>query len=148
MFTPGKLRAAGTLAVPATGAYTGAYIDFGETEDNVTLAGIQKFDALVGKHQAIVASSSFWGRGAFPTENARLIADHGSVPMLYWSPWGPPYEQGEDVRPDAFSLARIVAGDIDPSFVVTHPASLEDAPEMYKKFRDKKDGVIKVVLRP
>jgi len=25
---------------------------------------------------------------------------------------------------------------------------LEDAPEMYKKFRDKKDGVIKVVLRP
>jgi threonine dehydrogenase-like Zn-dependent dehydrogenase len=45
-------------------------------------------------------------------------------------------------------LARIVAGDIDPSFVVTHPASLEDAPEMYKKFRDKQDGVIKVVLRP
>jgi threonine dehydrogenase-like Zn-dependent dehydrogenase len=45
-------------------------------------------------------------------------------------------------------LARIEAGDIDPSFVVTHPASLEDAPEMYKKFRDKEDGVIKVVLRP
>jgi len=37
---------------------------------------------------------------------------------------------------------------IDPSFVVTHPASLEDAPEMYKKFRDKKAGVIKVFLRP
>ena len=37
---------------------------------------------------------------------------------------------------------------IDPSFVVTHPASLEDAPAMYKKFRDKEDGVIKVVLRP
>jgi threonine dehydrogenase-like Zn-dependent dehydrogenase len=45
-------------------------------------------------------------------------------------------------------LARIEAGDIDPSFVVTHPASLEDAPEMYQKFRDKQDGVIKVVLRP
>jgi threonine dehydrogenase-like Zn-dependent dehydrogenase len=45
-------------------------------------------------------------------------------------------------------LAKIEAGEIDPSFVVTHPASLEDAPEMYKKFRDKKDGVIKVVLRP
>jgi len=45
-------------------------------------------------------------------------------------------------------LARIEAGDIDPSFVVTHPASLEDAPEMYRKFRDKEDGVIKVVLRP
>jgi len=33
-------------------------------------------------------------------------------------------------------------------FVVTHPASLEDAPTMYKKFRDKEDGVIKVMLRP
>lgn len=38
--------------------------------------------------------------------------------------------------------------DRSPSFVVTHPANLEDAPAMYKKFRDKKDGVIKVVLRP
>jgi threonine dehydrogenase-like Zn-dependent dehydrogenase len=39
-------------------------------------------------------------------------------------------------------------GDIDPSFVVTHRASLEDAPAMYTEFRDKEDGVIKVVLRP
>jgi threonine dehydrogenase-like Zn-dependent dehydrogenase len=45
-------------------------------------------------------------------------------------------------------LKRIEAGEIDPSFVVTHPARLEDAPAMYKKFRDKEDGVIKVVLRP
>ena len=45
-------------------------------------------------------------------------------------------------------LEKIVAGQIDPSFVITHPASLEDAPEMYAKFRDKEDGVIKVVMRP
>jgi len=45
-------------------------------------------------------------------------------------------------------LKKILDGEIDPSFVVTHPAPLADAPEMYKKFRDKKDGVIKVVLRP
>jgi threonine dehydrogenase-like Zn-dependent dehydrogenase len=45
-------------------------------------------------------------------------------------------------------LQLIEAGDIDPSFVVTPPASLEDAPAMYKKFREKEDGVIKVVLRP
>jgi threonine dehydrogenase-like Zn-dependent dehydrogenase len=45
-------------------------------------------------------------------------------------------------------LKKIIEGKIDPSFVVTHPASLEDAPEMYKKFRDKRDGVIKVVMRP
>ena len=45
-------------------------------------------------------------------------------------------------------LAKIEAGEIDPSFVVTHPASLEDTPELYQKFRDKQDGVIKVMLRP
>ena len=49
---------------------------------------------------------------------------------------------------DVALLEKIEAGQIDPSFVVTHPSALEDAPEMYRKFRDKKDGVIKVVLRP
>jgi threonine dehydrogenase-like Zn-dependent dehydrogenase len=45
-------------------------------------------------------------------------------------------------------LAHIQAGDIDPSFVITHRVPLEDAPEMYATFRDKKDGCIKVVLKP
>ncbi len=102
-----------TLAVPETGAYTGAYLDFGDTEDNVTRPAIQKFEEMVGKPQAIVASSSYWGRGNFPSENVRLIADYGAVPLLYWSPWGPPYEQGKHVDPGAFSLRHIVAGDCD-----------------------------------
>ena len=45
-------------------------------------------------------------------------------------------------------LRRIVEGDIDPSFVVTHSASLEQGPDLYKTFRDKEDGCIKVVLKP
>jgi len=45
-------------------------------------------------------------------------------------------------------LRHIENGDIDPSFVVTHTTSLDDAPEMYKTFRDKKDRCIKVVLKP
>ncbi len=45
-------------------------------------------------------------------------------------------------------LAKIEAGDIDPSFVITHRLKLDQAPEGYKTFRDKKDGCIKVVLRP
>ncbi len=110
---PTILRAEGNLAVPATGAYTGAYIDFGDTEDNVTPGAIGKFEMLVGKHQAIVASSSFWGRGGFPADNARVISDHGAVPLLYWSPWGPPYEQGKHVDPGPWSLRHIVAGDCD-----------------------------------
>ncbi|WP_395673147.1 zinc-dependent alcohol dehydrogenase [Phenylobacterium sp.] len=45
-------------------------------------------------------------------------------------------------------LRRIDEGEIDPSFVVTHRVPLGHGPEMYKTFRDKKDGCIKVVLKP
>ena len=45
-------------------------------------------------------------------------------------------------------LDRIEAGDIDPSFVVTHEAPLEDGPEMYRTFNDKADGCVKTILRP
>ncbi|WP_149538920.1 zinc-dependent alcohol dehydrogenase [Siccirubricoccus phaeus] len=45
-------------------------------------------------------------------------------------------------------LRRIEAGQIDPSFVITHTVPLERGPEMYKTFRDKQDGCVKVVLKP
>lgn len=45
-------------------------------------------------------------------------------------------------------LEKIVGGQIDPSQIITHKVSLEDAPGMYKTFRDKEDGCIKVVLKP
>jgi threonine dehydrogenase-like Zn-dependent dehydrogenase len=43
---------------------------------------------------------------------------------------------------------KIEKREIDPSFVITHRIKLEDAPEAYKTFRDKKDGCIKVVIKP
>ncbi len=45
-------------------------------------------------------------------------------------------------------LRRIEEGQIDPSFVVTHTVGLERGPEMYRTFRDKQDGCVKVVLKP
>ncbi len=45
-------------------------------------------------------------------------------------------------------LGHIEKGDIDPSFVITHRARLEDAPELYKTFNQKQDSCVKVVLRP
>ncbi len=45
-------------------------------------------------------------------------------------------------------LRRIEEGQIDPSFVITHKAKLEDGPDMYRLFRDKQDGCVKVVLQP
>jgi threonine dehydrogenase-like Zn-dependent dehydrogenase len=45
-------------------------------------------------------------------------------------------------------LERIERGDIDPSFVVTHRGTLDEGPELYKTFRNHKDGCIKVMLQP
>jgi threonine dehydrogenase-like Zn-dependent dehydrogenase len=45
-------------------------------------------------------------------------------------------------------LERIQAGEIDPSFIITHRVTLNDAPEMYRSFRDKEDDCIKVVMKP
>ena len=65
-------------------------------------------------------------------------------------------QQGLDLQdgPDAGSalpaelLERIEKGEIDPSFVITHRAPPRAGPDLYKIFRDKKDGCIKVVLKP
>src|SRR6187431_590800 len=45
-------------------------------------------------------------------------------------------------------LERIEKGEINPSFVITHRATLEEGPELYKTFRAKQDGCIKVVMKP
>jgi threonine dehydrogenase-like Zn-dependent dehydrogenase len=45
-------------------------------------------------------------------------------------------------------LERITKGEIDPSFVITHRMSLDEAPGAYRMFRDKQDECIKVVLTP
>jgi threonine dehydrogenase-like Zn-dependent dehydrogenase len=45
-------------------------------------------------------------------------------------------------------LERIEKGEIDPTFIITHRLSLEEAPGAYHMFREKQDGCIKVVLKP
>lgn len=99
------------LAVPAAGKYTGAFIDFGDTEDDVSLEAIEDFETMVGKHQAIIASSSYWGEQTFPTRNLEIISRHGSLPLVFWSPWDKPYLQNRG--PDRFSLTEIIKGTWD-----------------------------------
>jgi threonine dehydrogenase-like Zn-dependent dehydrogenase len=45
-------------------------------------------------------------------------------------------------------LERIQNGEIDPSFVVTHHMSLDEAPQGYEIFKHKQDECVKVVLKP
>src|ERR1700741_892328 len=74
------------VVIPERGAYTGAFMDFGDAEDDVTLEMIEDFETLVGKHQAIIASSSYWGEQSFPVDNLNVIWRHGSLPLVFWSP--------------------------------------------------------------
>jgi threonine dehydrogenase-like Zn-dependent dehydrogenase len=43
---------------------------------------------------------------------------------------------------------RIEEGQIDPSFVITHTARLEEGPGMYRVFEQKQDSCVKVLLKP
>src|SRR5947207_11362730 len=86
------------VAISEHGAYTGAFMDFGDEEDDVTLETIEDFEEMVGKHQAIIVSSSYWGEQNFPVDNLNVIWRHGSMPLVFWSPWDRPYE--EDHGPD------------------------------------------------
>jgi threonine dehydrogenase-like Zn-dependent dehydrogenase len=45
-------------------------------------------------------------------------------------------------------LERIKKGEIDPTFIITHTMSLDDAPEGYDTFLNKEDECVKVVLKP
>jgi len=68
------------LVVPPKGhAYVGAYVDFGKDEDNVTLEGLEKFECLVGKHQAVIGFSNYWGKQEFPS------SDMGEAKTLFES---------------------------------------------------------------
>jgi beta-mannanase len=99
------------VLVPEHGAYTGAFMDFGDVEDDVTLETIEDFEEMVGKHQAVIASSSYWGEQDFPTANLNVVWRYGALPVVFWSPWDKPYEQNRG--PDKFSLNEILAGKWD-----------------------------------
>jgi hypothetical protein len=128
----------GPAPPPATGILTGAFMDFGDNEDEVTLEKIEAFEQLVGKHQAIVASSSYWGEQTFPSENVRLIARHGSVPLVFWSPWDRPYKEGRG--PDKYSLTSIIAGAHDAYIDRWADAAREFGRPMIVSFANEMNG--------
>ncbi|MCL6559384.1 MAG: alcohol dehydrogenase, partial [Firmicutes bacterium] len=70
--------------------------------------------------------------------------------------WGDFFNKGVSVRFGRTNDRRytgklrdlIIAGKAHPGQIVTHRASLHDAPALYNKFALRADGVIKVVFRP
>jgi threonine dehydrogenase-like Zn-dependent dehydrogenase len=45
-------------------------------------------------------------------------------------------------------LDRIAKGDLDPSYLVTHPMTLDEGPEGYQMFKQKSDGCLRAVFYP
>ena len=45
-------------------------------------------------------------------------------------------------------LERVMKGEIDPSFIISHTFRLQDAPHAYEIFKHKKDNCVKCILKP
>ena len=84
-----------------------------------------------------------------------------SIPGVYGGfldkiPFGAAFQKGLTFKMGQTHMMRymkpllelIERGVVDPSFVITHRLPLEEAPKAYETFRDRKDGCIKVVLKP
>ena len=107
----GNSTAASALIMPDHGAYTGAYVDFGEGEAEVSYDALVHFERMTGKRLAVVAFGNFWGDQQFPARTARIVSSYGAIPLLFWSPWDKPYTEGRGR--DRFSLQDILAGKWD-----------------------------------
>ena len=123
--------------------------------------GTGSFDAVLDKAKAAIKLGT--DRPHVLREAIRCCRKGGtlSVPGVYVGfldkfPFGAAMNKGLTIktgqthvqRYTAPLLEKILAGDIDPSFIITHRLPLDEAPDAYKAFRDKEDGCIKVVLKP
>ena len=105
-------------------------------------------DVLNGFAQPNSTRSALGGnRGVHVRESIRLEVPVGEV-YRFWRRLEqlPQFNHMHKYMP--LLLERIERGAIDPSFIITHRIGLEDAPAMYRTFRDKDDSCIKVVMKP
>ncbi len=104
------------------------------------------FDRLTVFRQCIIACK----KGGTVSVPGVYAGFDDKVPMGAFMNKGLTLKSGQThmMRYMAPLLERVQRGEIDPSFVITHRVSIDDAPQAYRTFRDKKDHCIKVVLNP
>jgi threonine dehydrogenase-like Zn-dependent dehydrogenase len=84
-----------------------------------------------------------------------------SIPGVYGGlldkiPFGAAFGKGISMKMDQTNmhnymkllLERIEKGQINPSYIISHRISLDEAPAMYKVWRDKRDRVTKIAIDP
>jgi len=93
--------------------------------------------------------------GVFPAEDPEGVDElerHGHLDV----PWGRLFKKGvtvgmgrdHDERYNDLLRDLIVAGRIRPGEIVSHRLPLEQAPDAYRRFDERRDGYLKVVLAP
>ena len=71
-------------------------------------------------------------------------------------PWGRLFKKGvtigtgrdHDERYNGRLRDMIVTGRAKPSTIVSHHLTLDEAPDAFRRFDERRDGYLKVVLRP
>ncbi|MEU1645040.1 glutathione-independent formaldehyde dehydrogenase [Micromonospora zamorensis] len=104
---------------------------------------------LVNAAGAIAVAGVYPDRDPHPGPGAD---GHGNLV----APWGALFSKGVAVRFGRTHDRRytvllrdlVVAGRARPSMIVTHHGTLDDAPDFYRSFDRRENGVIKAVLRP
>ncbi|MGW3602009.1 glutathione-independent formaldehyde dehydrogenase [Micromonospora sp. NPDC005161] len=93
--------------------------------------------------------------GVYPEKDLRPRPGASASEELV-APWGTLFSKGVSVRFGRTHDRRytvllrdlVVSGRARPSVIVTHHGTLADAPELYRSFDRRENGVIKAVLRP
>lgn len=102
------------LAPPATGAYHGAFMDFGPTASLVTSEKIQIYHQAAGKKAVWAYFANDWldGKIIFPLESVRIIKSEGLIPYMRLMPWS--QMAGSAVKADPhFNMQSFLDGQHD-----------------------------------
>ncbi len=79
-------------------------------------------------------------------------AKQGTYPLPLGLMWSKGLSLGMGQCPvkryDVFLREEIVAGKVHPGKIVTHHCSIDEAPDCYRRFDNREEGVIKIVLKP
>ena len=93
--------------------------------------------------------------GAFTPNDPRGVNEKASK-GIYEIPWAALFEKGITVGAGQAPVKRynvllrdlILAGKVDPSFIISHDMPLEGAPDAYGHFDKREEGYTKVILKP
>ena len=93
--------------------------------------------------------------GAFTPKDPKG-ADPNASKGIYEIPWAYLFEKGITVGAGQAPVKRynvllrdlILAGKVDPSFIISHDMPLEGAPDAYGHFDKREEGYTKVILKP